>query len=731
MKKLFIVLFLSIISCAPNQVDKPQNTDLARYQEQAKNVEIIRDDFGVPHIYGKTDADAVFGLLYAQCEDDFNRVEQNYIWAIGRLAEIEGESAMYSDLRARLYMTKEEAVKNFDNSPEWLQKLCVAFADGINYYLATHPEVEPKLLDHFEPWMPYYFSEGSIGGDIERVSTKKIKKFYETANETGLAAVHDGMLRLKYGDHQGSNGLAISGKLTASKNAMLLINPHTSFFFRGEVHVVSEEGLNAYGAVTWGQFFVYQGFNESTGWMHTSTGTDIIDEFEETIIETTEGPGYIYGDEKRKLEAVPVKLNYKSGDSIIEKSFIGYRSHHGPITHSNEDKWVATALMWKPITALQQSFIRTKQKNHAEFKEMMNLRTNSSNNTVFADGDGNIAYYHGNFIPKRNQELDYTKPVDGSNPDTDWKGLHELDENILVVNPDNGWIQNCNSTPFSAADIYSPKPEDYPNYMTSFPENYRGIHATALLKKTKDLTLDKLIDLAYDPYLPGAEILINGLLEAGKSANIVDEKLKAALEVLRAWNYTVDVNSIPMTLTQYYLTTYMKSGYVQKRRKGFIKMTNYMANESSQEERLAIFTKAIAQLEADFGSWQTPWGEYNRYQRINGAIVQQFNDSLPSLAIGMASGYWGALASFGTRHGENTKRIYGVGGNSFVAVVEFGDKVRAKSLLAGGQSGDPKSKHFSDQVEPYANAQFKTVAYYKEDVLKKAVRKYHPGEVKK
>ncbi len=731
MKKLFIVFFLSIISCAPNQVDKSEKTDLVSWKEQAKNVEIIRDDFGVPHVYGKTDADAVFGLLYAQCEDDFNRVEQNYIWAIGRLAEIQGESAIYSDLRARLYMTQEEAIKNFDNSPEWLQKLCVAFADGINYYLATHPEVEPKLLDHFEPWMPYYFSEGSIGGDIERVSTEKIKKFYETTNETGLAAVYDGMLRLKYGDHQGSNGLAISGKLTASKNTMLLINPHTSFFFRGEVHVVSEEGLNAYGAVTWGQFFVYQGFNESTGWMHTSTGTDIIDEFEETIIENTEGPSYVYGDEKRKLEVVPIKLNYKSGDSIIEKSFMGYRSHHGPITHSNEDKWVATALMWKPITALQQSFIRTKQKNHSEFKEMMNLRTNSSNNTVFADGDGNIAYYHGNFIPKRNPELDYTKPVDGSNPDTDWKGLHEVDENILVVNPDNGWIQNCNSTPFSAADIHSPKPENYPNYMTSFPENYRGIHATALLKKTKDLSLDKLIDLAYDPYLPGAEVLISGLLEAGKSANLVDEKLNAALEVLRAWNYTVDVNSIPMTLTQYYLVTYMKSGYVKNRSKGFMKMTNYMANESSPEERLEIFSKAIEQLEADFGSWQTPWGEYNRYQRINGDIVQPFNDSLPSLPIGMASGYWGALASFGTRHGENTKRIYGVGGNSFVAVVEFGDKVKAKSLLAGGQSGDPKSKHFSDQAEPYANAQFKTVAYYKEDVLKKAVSKYHPGEVKK
>ena len=288
MKKVFILFLLAIVGCAPNQKEIGGKKDLERWKEQAKNVEIIRDDFGVPHIYGKSDADAVFGLLYAQCEDDFNRVERNYIWALGRLAEIEGEKAIYSDLRARLYMTREEAISNFEESPDWMQKLCIAFADGINYYLATHPEVEPKLLDHFEPWMPFYFSEGSIGGDIERVSTEKIKKFYDAKDESALAEVYDGMLRLNYGDHQGSNGLAISGEMTQSGKSMLLINPHTSFFFRGEVHVVSEEGLNAYGAVTWGQFFVYQGFNENTGWMHTSTGTDIIDEFEETIIESTE-----------------------------------------------------------------------------------------------------------------------------------------------------------------------------------------------------------------------------------------------------------------------------------------------------------------------------------------------------------------------------------------------------------------------------------------------------------
>jgi len=728
MIRILSICLLILAGCTGDQSDSMAHNDKVRWLEQASKVEIFRDDFGVPHIYGKTDADAVFGLLYAQCEDDFNRVEQNYIWAIGRLAEVEGESALYSDLRANLFMTQEEAIDHFNSSPEWLQKLCVAFADGINYYLHTHPEVRPKLIDRFEPWMPMYFSEGSIGGDIERISTKEIKNFYDHKNESELAEVHDGFLRLNYGDHQGSNGIAVSGELTASGNSMLLINPHTSFFFRGEVHVVSEEGLNAYGAVTWGQFFVYQGFNENTGWMHTSTGTDILDEFEETILEEPRGLMYLYGEEKREVINVPINLKYKTETGMVEKKFKGYRTHHGPITHHNEDKWVATAMMWNPVKALQQSFIRTKQANHGEFKKMMDMRTNSSNNTVFADAEGNIAYYHGNFIPKRNIELDYTSPVDGSKPENDWQGLHEVDENILVLNPKNGWIQNCNSTPFTSAGAYSPKPENYPKYMTSYPENFRGIHAISLLEESDSLTLDKLIDLAYDPYLPGAEVLLSGLKDAYKNESIKNVQIKEALDLINNWDYKVSVNSVAMTLSQYYFNQYFRTGLIKKKRRNIITIMDYMGKESSLQERRDVFEKALIQLIDDFGTWKVEWGEYNRYQRINGDIVQQFNDSLKSFPIGMASGYWGALASFGTRKGENTKRIYGVGGNSFVGVVEFGEKVKAKTLLAGGQSGDPNSPHFDDQVLPYANAKFKTVAYYKEDVIKRAVSKYKPGD---
>jgi len=733
MNKIILLVFCTLaISCSTSETNISSLNEQERWNHRAENTEIIRDDFGIPHIYGKTDADAVFGMLYAQCEDDFNRVERNYIWAIGRLAEVEGKEAIYSDLRANLYMTKEEAIINYEKSPKWLQKLCIAFADGINFYLKNNPQVTPKLITHFEPWMPMYFSEGSIGGDIERVSTKKIRDFYDHQPSSYKLAISDGLIRLKDNEPRGSNGFAIGGEKTASGNAMLLINPHTSFFFRGESHVVSEEGLDAYGATTWGQFFIYQGFNEKTGWMHTSTGTDIIDEFTETIIKSDTGIQYQYGKELLPVDSVKVSLNYITDKGVSSKDFTMYRTHHGPITHAEGEKWVATALMWSPIKALEQSFTRTKNSNHDEFYKMMDIRTNSSNNTVYADADGTIAYYHGNFIPKRNEKFDYTKPVDGSNPATDWKGLHELEDNIFVKNPPTHWIQNCNSTPFSSAAEYSPKKEDYPEYMSSYPENFRGIHAIPLLKKAENLTLKSLIKLAYDPYLPGAEKLISGLLDAAKKTSVKSREAKEAIELLKKWNFTVSINSIEMTLAQFYINTYYKSEKIPimslGKRTSRLARFEYMSVGSSPKERLTIFEESLQQLTADFGSWKTPWGEFNRYQRNDGKIIQDFNDNKPSFPVGMASGRWGALASFGTQFGDQTKRQYGTSGNSFVAVVEFGEKVTAKTILAGGQSGDPNSPHFDDQAIPYIKAKFKDVAYYKKDVLKRAKKIYKPGK---
>lgn len=694
--------------------------EIARWQERAARVEILRDRWGIAHIYGETDADTVFGALYAQAEDDFNRVETNYINAMGRLAEAEGAGEIYRDLRMRLFIRQPEIEELYQTSPDWLKQLMDAFADGLNYYLYTHPEVTPRVFRRFEPWMALTFSEGSIGGDIERVNIARLRDFYGAGDM--IAMTDDLVVDM---EPRGSNGFSIAPSNTVNGNALFLINPHTSFFFRSELHMVSEEGLNAYGAVTWGQFFIYQGFNENTGWMHTSSRADAIDEYLETIVERDDGYYYVYGDEERRLQESQVEIDYLDGDVMSTREFTVYHSHHGPIIREQDGKWVAISLMEEPVQALTQSYMRTKSRNYMEFNATMELLTNSSNNTVYADSDGNIAYYHGNFIPRRDLSFDWNAPLDGSNPATDWQGLHPLDELITVLNPPNGWIQNTNNTPFSAAGEYSPRPEDYPRYMANNPENPRGIHAIRVLEGKTDFTLDSLIEAAYDSLLTAFEPLVPALLAAAEIAPADD--LEEQLALLAGWDYRFGVDSVETTLAVYWAQALMDSVSAEASSAG-INIYEYMADNASAEQKLDALRDAAAELESDWGSWQVPWGEVNRYQRINGDIVQQFDDEADSWPVGFASGRWGALASFGSRKYPGTRRMYGTSGNSFVAAVEFGSPLRARAITVGGLQSDPQSPHFDDQAEMYATGEFRDVLFYRGDIEANLERSYRPGE---
>jgi acyl-homoserine-lactone acylase len=712
-------------AAAPAQVQPA--AEQARWKASAQRVTIMRDKWGIPHVFGKSDADAVFGLLYAQAEDDFNRVELNYIIAMGRLAEVEGEAEIWRDLRMKMYITPDDMKAKYAASPAWLKKLMVSFADGLNYYLLTHPETKPKLITHFEPWMALSFSEGSIGGDIESINLKQLEQFYGKTTVLAQADLGKGFDP----EPSGSNGFAIAPKLSASGHALLLINPHTSFYFRPEVHMVSEEGLNAYGAVTWGQFFVYQGFNERAGWMHTSGGGDVIDEYLETVTEKDGKYFYKYGAGERAMKAVQITLPYKTpSGAIASKSVTAYFTHHGPVVRAVDGKWVAVKMMEEPLKALTQSYTRTKAKNYAAFYKVMGLRTNSSNNTVYADGDGNIAYFHGNFIPKRDTRFDWTKPVDGSDPATEWKGLHEVKDTIMLLNPATGWVQNTNTWPFAAAGADSPRRADYPDYKWSLGENPRGPHAVKVLQGQSGFTLDSLIAAGYDSLLTGFEPLLPTLFKAYDEAAAGDPlkaQLAAQVAALRGWDLRYAVDSVPTSLAIYWAQDMVHGAAAAARAKG-MPVLDYIVANLGPQERLQALARASAKLQADFGSWQTPWGEINRFQRVSGDIDQQYDDSKPSLPVAFASSSWGSLAAFGMSAPQKTKRIYGDRGNSFVAVVEFGPKLRAKSILAGGESGNPASPHFNDQAEMYSKGQFKDVLFYKADIEKQLERAYHPGQ---
>ncbi len=722
MKKLMLILAAAGAACAPQTANRE---DVARWEQQAQNVTIIRDDWGIAHVYGKTDADAVFGAMYAQAEDDFNRVEANYLNAMGRLAEAEGEAEVYRDLRMKLFIDPDSMKAQYAASPEWLKTLMNAYADGLNYYLYKHPRVKPRVLQHFEPWMALTFSEGSIGGDIERVSLRQLEDFY------GEHPVPRAPARGSSSEDEpaGSNGFAIAPSNTAAHHALLWINPHTSFFFRSELQMVSDEGLNAYGAVTWGQFFVYQGFNDRAGWMHTSSNVDAIDEYAETVVKKGDGYFYRYGSEQRPVMASTITVPYKTETGMAEKKFTVYRTHHGPIVREADGKWISIKLMQEPLKALTQAYTRTKAKSLKEFQQSLELHTNSSNNTVFADADGDIAYFHANFIPRRDPRFDWTRPVDGSNPATEWKGLLSVDESPNVVDPKSGWLYNTNNAPWSAAGPDSPKKSKYPIYVETGGENPRGVHAIRVLANKKDFTPSWVIAAAFDPYLTEFAVLIPTLLQAydrAPASNPLKTRLSEQIGMLRGWDYRWSATSVPTSLAIFWGEDLWQRVSGDARKAG-VSVYEYMETKATPEQRLQSLATASDKLTADFGNWKTPWGDINRFQRVTGDIVQPFDDAKPSIPVGFTSSRWGSLAAFGARAYPNTKKWYGTSGNSFLAVVEFGDSVRAKAITAGGENGDPASPHFDDQATRYSTGDLRDVYFYRSQLTGHTEREYHPG----
>jgi acyl-homoserine lactone acylase PvdQ len=726
MRYLFLLLLLPVVTNA-----QPFSAaEIKKWQQQANNITIIRDNWGVPHVYGKTDADAVFGLLYAQCEDDFKRVEMNYIEKLGRKAEVIGQEELYNDLYIRLVLDSAEAMADFKKAPVWLKELLQAYADGINFYLYKHPEVKPALLTRFKPWYPLLWTDGSIGaistGDITAADVRNLygnedkpvvlgpKKFTENSN--------------------GSNGFAIAPSKTESGKSILYINPHVTFYFRPEVHMVSEQGLNAYGAVTWGQFFVYQGFNEYCGWMHTSANVDVADMYTEKISGTIGKMTYWYNNEQRRVKEKIITIKVKNGIEVMDKTFVTLATHHGPVMAKRDGQYISVRSSNRMMNGLLQSWLRTKTKGLDDYKKVMALRGNTSNSTVFADKHGNIAYWHGNYIPKRDPKFNWGKAVDGTTAATEWLGLHEAEEIVHVYNPVSGWIQNCNSTPYTVSGDASPKKTDYPAYMAPDGENFRGINAAKVLQKENKFTIDKTITAGYDMYLSAFEVLLPALIQSFektiKPTDSLYHSLAAPIAVLKNWNYYADNHSIATTIAVEWaerLNSSIRKIYIEDGDDDQVTATKRFAATATSDQLLLPLEQTIKHLKKQFGTWEIQWGDINRYQRISNDLIQKYDDAKLSYPVPFASALWGMLPSYNSRIFPGTKKRYGISGNSFVCAVEFGEKVKAKSLLAGGNSGHVNSIHFSDQLEMYTQGKFKDVLFYKEDVLKHVERSYRPG----
>ena len=666
----------------------------------ARNVTIYRDTYGVPHVFGRTDASTVFGFAYAQAEDNFWRVEENFIHAMGRASEVYGERMLEEDQRNRALEIPRLAREEYARLDRHMRSLCDAFAAGFNYYLERHPEVRPRLLMKIEPWYTLAFIRYNYyqNGFARDQGLRRVK--LQTAHiETGLK------------EHTGSNGWVIGPSRSTTGNAMLFINPHLPFFGSGQVyegHVHSDEGWNFTGYTRFGFPFPYVGHNENGGWVSTDNAADLSDVYMETFDDPARPLAYKYGKGYRLATERVEEIRVKTANGLETRKFTMRKTHHGPILGARDGKLLSIRMAKLESDGwLREWYDMTRARSLAALKRAMTPLNMLFGNVMYADRQGNTWYLYNGAVPRRDQRFDWTKPVDGSDPATEWQGYHTIDELPQLTNPKTGWMQNCNTTPFLLTSEGNPDSKQFPKYMVQEGDNPRGAISREILASKPRFTFDEWTRLAFDTRVMNAGKHLPALIAALKQHldTNPNEQLREVYDELVRWDHRSTNDSVAMTL---------------------FALWHDRLDENKNE--LSALTEVINALQRDFGTWKVAWGELSRLQRIDESKGEEFQDNKPSIAVSGVNGNDGAVFTLYAVPLGGLKRRYGVAGGSYVSVVEFAPKVRALSIHTFGASGDPKSKHYMDQAVLYTRGEFKPAWLTLEDIRANLEAAYHPGE---
>ncbi|MFN7947585.1 MAG: acylase [Blastocatellia bacterium] len=735
-----LIITLLLAQLPPATLAKGKGS--AALSKVAASVMIYRDKFGVPHVYGPTDASVIFGFMYAQAEDNFWQIEDSYIQALGRAAEVYGDKMLDADLLNRALGVARLSQEEYPKISKMMKEICQATADGLNYYLETHPEVKPRLITKFEPWhllafgrfaqyQLFIYKRAGIKDPEIRTAVQEVK----ANGMTGSLALPstDEIAENNYAQQAwdagivGSNTWAVTPSKSASGRAMLLVNPHQPFFGPGqwiEGHVHSDTGWNMAGATFPGSPFPSLGHNENLGWSHTVNVPDIIDLWVEKFDDPKNPLNYKYGNSYRAATEWTDTVKVKTDKGTETRTFKFRKTHHGPVVTVRDGKPLTVRMAkFESFGVIEQRYLMGKARNLREFKAAMSQLDVPMFNTMYADREGNIWYLYNGAVPVRDQKYDWTKPVDGSDPGAEWKGYHKMEELPQIENPPSGYAQNCNATPFLATDEGrgNPDPAKYPNYMVGEKDNARSRISRRILSQTDKFTFDTWAKAAFDTRVIEAETQIPPLVAEWEKLKTADparaEKTAEAVAMLKSWNGVSTIDSVPMTVfTLWFYTS------TQAAAQRMVKDNPY--------PKVAVLEYTLSDLAKKWGKWQVAWGEINRIQRVHtSGALEPFSDDKPSLPIAGGPGDpVGIVFNFYSPEAKGQKRRYGIAGHSFVSVVEFGPQVQARSLLQFGQTHDPQSKHYFDQAELYSKQQFKPAWFTLDEIKANLERAYHPGE---
>lgn len=689
--------------------------------ERAQRATIHRDKWGVAHVDGPTDADVVFALAYAQAEDYFWQIEDTYAQALGRYAELVGESGLSSDFTNHAFEIATRSRQDFPQLDPQLRAIATAYAAGINYFLAKHPQLKPRLLTHWEPWHVMAYERHVM---LERLYGKA---HAPRPKPEPLAAELEAAT--------GSNAWAIGPSKTRDGTTMLFVNPHQPWFGSGqfwEVHVRSGEGWNFSGSTFFGGPFPTMGHNEHLGWAHTVNEPDTTDVYRLTFDNSSRPLDYRYGDGYRTATEWEDTVLVRTGSGVESRKFRFRKSHYGPIV-AQEDPQHALAVRIAKLfdgSRMRQALRMTKAQNLDQWLSAMRAIDLQMFNTIYADDAGSIGYIYNGAVPERDTSFDWTKPVDGSDPKTEWQGIHDLDELPQVFNPADGYVQNCNSTPFTTNDDASPFLQDFPAYLAEdrFDDKRRAKVSRLLLRQASQVTFEAWQKLCFDTTLfwPLAELpqLARSLPELERKDAELAKKVLPYFEHLRTWNGQGGADSTQATLCcQWYEELYGRGYPVETLRERY---------RDDPLKKFAALVTAAEKLQADFGDWRVPWGKIYRMQRqpnVANALQAPFTDAEPSVpCLGVPGPLGVAFTVYFTPTTKERKLRYATTGGSFIGAYEFGKQVKAVTLLQFGTSGDPKSPHYFDQAQLYSQQKFKPAWFAWDEVLANTERSYRPGE---
>ena len=672
----------------------PLNSLLVKYGDSLfrppeGRARILRDRYGVPHIFGRRDVDVAFGFGYAQAQDHLIPMLLNFRSAAGTASEVLGAGHLESDERALLWRIRGVAVERYGALAPETRDLLRAFADGINHYIEVYRE---RLPDWVSP----------VGGtDVVALSRWLMMLFAERA---GLLELQEKGLTPLLRAHATSNMWVLGGSRTASGNPVFVMDVHLPWqapFQPYEAHLVSREGLNVAGVTLFGLPVILAGHNRHMAWSVAANEADVFDLYE-LKLDPANRNRYVFEKEKRRMSSQRVRIRVKEPHGIREVERELLYSHHGPIYKAVDDwAYAGRCSAEEVVNTIGQLYAINRAGDPDEFEGALRMLQLPAFHVLYGDGKGRMLYVFSARSPIRAEEFDWRRPVPGWVPDTEWRSVTGYEWLPRVLNPRADFLQNCNVAPEFVTHDSGLKSADFPSYMGWGGMDDRGRRILTWLPDNRRATLPQLLELARDPYLIAAEELKGFIFSAYNRSwwEIYDPErhLALAVEILRGWDNRASVDSRATLLFS-----------IWKAR--FVLLLTGLSPEQldrvSVLEELALETlrMTVEHMMTTYGRLDVPWGEVH--------VIERGDHVYP--VGGSAPGTRALHTTWSMPDGEGLFRVDG--GSAYTMVAELADSTRSWSLQSFGNSEDPESDNFHDQAAMQASGELKRFRLQNEEI---------------